>query len=177
MSWLAETTARWLRIMAAAGPGTEPPEAGVRLISEIGDASAGAPARRSRRGRRGRPAPTPQGATVIALGQHLIVSLLAGDELVTRLGAATGQTREDVLAELSGGLSQWLSQEQLRVLSIELAADSATSYAAGWPSYAALGSRIEQLLRLAEGQATEILAEAKAAASCPHCGAARHGLG
>jgi hypothetical protein len=177
MGWLEETTARWLRVMAAAGYGSTALDEGVRLISGIGDPAA------ARTGRFRRPKQNViEAAAVTALSRHLIAGVLASDLLISRLCAATGRAREEVLAELAGGLSQWLQDEQLRVLRLELSASCVQLQGPGHATFAGLGSRIEQLLKLAESQATEVLQEARAEAAkitssadgrppCPHCGA------
>jgi hypothetical protein len=179
MGWLEETTARWLRVMAAAGYGSTALDEGVRLISGIGDPDAA----RTGRFRRPKQNVTEAAAvTVTALSRHLITGVLASDLLISRLCAATGRTREEVLAELAGGLSQWLQDEQLRVLRLELSASCVQLQGPGHAAFASLGSRIEQLLKLADLQATEVLQEARAEAAkitspadgrppCPRCGA------
>lgn len=103
-----------------------------------------------------------------------------------RLCALSGQTRQQVLDRLSGGLPQQLQDQRLRALQKELSGSRTPLQDPERASYAGLGSRIEQLLKLAEEQASALIDAARAEAAeitssagtrqpCPRCGhAATH---
>jgi hypothetical protein len=96
---------------------------------------------------------------------------------------AGGETREQVLDRLSGGLPQQLPDQQLRALQEELSGGRTLLLQdPERASYSGLGNRIEQLLRLAEEQASALIDAARAEAAeitssagtqqpCPRCGA------
>jgi len=105
-----------------------------------------------------------------------------------RLVALSGQTREQVLDQLSAELPAHLASGQLGVLRAELPGRLPEP---ARPSYSGLGSRIEHLLRLAEQQAVDLIEAARAEAAqitasagtpqparpCPRCGYADGGEG
>ena len=155
MNWMEEAAARWSHILAASGPGDVTFDEAVRLISEVGGPSA-----RQRRFRRARPSSDPEVRLAAVLSSYLIISLLASDLLVEQLCAVTDRTREQVVAEMSGRLLEQVRDGQIearRLSEIPWIARELTH-----PTYAGLGTRIEQLLRLAEQQASAIVDEARA---------------
>jgi hypothetical protein len=168
VEWLEETAARWARTMAAAGDGGVPLDEAVRLVAEVGALDEPEKGKR-RRKRRGREVSEP--VAVAALSRCLIVATLAGDRLLDRLAEATGRTREELLAELSVDPELQVSDERLRLMRQDTAA---AAYLAEAPTYSGLGERVEQVLRLAEEQATELVEAAREEAArirrCPHCG-------
>lgn len=178
MDWVRDMTARWVRIMSAAGGGTPLDEA-VRQISAI----CGAPGRKGGSGRLRRYAAVPaESSAVTVLCRQLIAGVLVSDLLIDRLCASAGQTREQVLDELSGSLPRKLPDEKLRALQAELSGSRTLPQDPERESYTGLGARIERLLRLAEEQASgliyaaraeaaEITASAGARRPCPRCGA------
>jgi hypothetical protein len=99
------------------------------------------------------------------LSRQVIAGVLISDLMLDRLCAATGQAREQVLGELSGDLPQQLRDDQLRALQAELSGSCAVLRDPERASYAGLGARIEQLLRLAEQQASELIDAARAEAA------------
>jgi hypothetical protein len=107
--------------------------------------------------------------------------VLVSDLMVDQLCALTGQTRGQLLDQLCGGLPQRLRDLQLRALQAELSGSCSLLRDAERASYSGLGTRIEQLLRLAEEQASALIDAARAEAAeitssagtqepCPRCG-------
>ena len=96
---------------------------------------------------------------------RLIAGVLVSDIAITRLCVLEGQTREHVLAQLTGDVPGQLGDQQLRALQAELSGSCAVLKDAERASYAGLGVRIEQLLRLAEQQASELIETARAEAA------------
>jgi hypothetical protein len=107
--------------------------------------------------------------------------VLVTDLIIDQLCALSGQTREQVLDRLSGGPPQQLQDQQLRALQKELSGSCTLLQDPERASYAGLGSRIEQLLRLAEQQASALIDAARTEAAeitssastrppCPRCG-------
>jgi hypothetical protein len=172
MDWLEDTTARWSRIMAAAGHGSTPLDEGVRLISEVGGTAAQERPSGFRQ-RKQTARETVQESVVTNLSRHLVIGVLMSDHLLTRLAAATGQTRERLLDELTTDLAPQVNDERLRALRFELSAGIAMQGTEN-PTYTGLAERIEQLLKLAESQATELVEKARAEAAeirrCRECG-------
>jgi hypothetical protein len=178
MDWVQDMTACWVRIMSAAGDGSTPLDEAVRQISEIG----GTPGKKRRLGRLKRDADAPaEESAVTVLCRQLVAGVLVSDLMAGQLCALTGQTREHLLGQLSGGLPRQLPDQQLRALQAELSGSWAQLQDAERASYAGLGTRIEQLLRLAEEQATALIDAARAEAAqitasagapepCPRCG-------
>lgn len=164
--------------MGATGDGSTPLDEAVRLVTEVGETAAPEP--RSSRSR-WRKSSNPEIATapapgVTVLSRHLLTGVLASDRLLTRLSAATGQTREQILGELSTELTEWVNTELLRVHLLETRSGCLALEGPENATYSGLGERIEHLLRLAEEQATTLMEAARAeaatlpAAACPRCG-------
>ncbi len=161
MDWVQDMTARWVRIMSAAGDSGTPLDEAVRQISEIG----GSPGKKGRPGRLKRnAAASAEASTVTVLCRQLIAGVLVSDLMIDHLCALAGQTREQLLEQLSGDLPRQLQDQQLRTLRAELSGSCAQLQDPEHASYAGLGTRIEQLLRLAEEQATALIDAARAEA-------------
>ena len=163
MDWVQEMTARWMRIMSATGEVGTPLDEAVRQINAIADTPAkkgGFGWRRSKLAASGGDA-----AVVTALCRQLLAGVLVSDIAITRLCMLEGLTREQVLAELAGDVPGQLGDRQLRVLQAELSGSCAVLNSPERASYAGLGARIEQLLRLAEQQASELIEGARAEAA------------
>jgi hypothetical protein len=162
MDWVQEMTARWVRIMSAAGGGGTPLDEAVRQIGAIGEA----PGKKSRPGRLGRKAMTAaEASAVTVLCRQLIAGVLVSDMAISRLCALEGQSREELLARLAGDVPGQLRDQQLRALQAELSGGCALLQAPERASYAGLGRRIEQLLGQAEEQASELIDAARAEAA------------
>jgi hypothetical protein len=165
MDWAQDMTARWLRIMSAAGPGGMPLDEAVHQLGEISQINQPT-GKRSRFGRHGRTGDTlPEAALVMALSRQLIAGVLVSNALIDQLAAATGQDREQVISHLSDGLPQQVRDEQLRALLFELSGSCTLLQDPGRASYSGLGGRVEQLLLLAEQQARELVEAARAEAA------------
>lgn len=184
MDWVQDMTARWTRILSAARGGGTPLDEAVDQISAI----AGAPEKKSGFGRRKRDAAAAEASAVTVLCRQLIAGVLVSDVMAGQLAALTGQTREQLMDQLSGELPGQLRDQQLRALQVELSGGRAVLQAPERASYSGLGTRIEQLLRLAEEQASalvdaaraeaaKITASAAARQSCPRCGGTLTGPG
>lgn len=178
MDWVQDMTARWVRIMSAAGDGRTPLDEAVQVISAIGET----PGKKGRFGRLKRNAAAPpEASAVTVLCRQLIAGVLVSDVLLDRLCAAAGQTRVQVLDQLADGLPRQLRDQQLRALQVELSGSCTVLQDPERASYAGLGIRIEHLLRLAEDQASGLIDAARAEAAeitssagtqpCPKCGA------
>jgi hypothetical protein len=178
MDWVQDMTARWVRIMSAAGDESTPLDEAVAKISEIGGTSG----KRRRPGRLKRSDAAPaEASAVTVLCRQLVAGVLVSDLMAGQLCALTGQTREQLLGQLSGGLPLRLPDQRLRALQAELSGSCAQLQNSERASYAGLGTRIEQLLRLAEEQASALIDAARAEAAqitasagppgpCPRCG-------
>jgi hypothetical protein len=190
MDWAQDMTERWVRIMSAAGDGSTPLDEAVRQLSEIGGASgSGASGKKRWPGRLRRNAAAPaEASAVTVLCRQLVAGALVSDLMAGQICALTGQTREQFLGQLSGGLPQQLKDQQLRILQAELSGSRAQLQNEERPSYSGLGARIEQLLRLAEEQAAALIDAARAEAAritasagtvepCPRCGHADRAAG
>jgi len=160
MDWVRDTMGRWTRILSAAGEGRTPLDDAVREISAIG----GEPAK-GRFGLRRRAAAAAEAPAITVLSRQVIAGVLISDLLLDRLCAATGQSREQVLRELPGSAPRQLPDGQLAVLQAELTGRCAQLRDPERASHAGLGSRIEELLRLAEQQASELIDAARAEAA------------
>jgi hypothetical protein len=158
--WVQDMTACWVRILGATGAGRTPLDEAVQEISAIG----GAPAK-ERFGLKRRAAAPAEAPAITVLSRQVIAGVLISDLLLDRLCVATGQAREQVLRELSGDVPQQLRDEQLRALQAELSVSCALLRDPERASYAGLGTRIEQLLGLAEQQASELIDAARAEAA------------
>ena len=162
MDWLQDMTARWVRMMCAASEGGTPLDEAVRQISLIIEP----PAAKSRFGRMKRNASGPAGVpAVTVLCRQLIASVLVSDLMTGRLCELAGQTREQVLDQLTADLPRQLPDHQLGALLDELSASCALLHSPGRLTYTGLGARIEHLLRLAEEQAADLVAAARAEAA------------
>jgi hypothetical protein len=160
MDWVQDMMARWVRILSAAGEARTPLDEAVHEISAIG----GVPARgRSRLKRRA--AAAVEAPAITVLSRQVIAGVLISDLMLDRLCAAAGQPRDQVLRELSADLPRQLRGEQLRALQAELSASCALLRDPERASYAGLGARIEELLRLAEEQASGLIDAARAEAA------------
>jgi hypothetical protein len=165
MEWVQDMTARWVRILSAAGGSSTPLDEAVRQLNEIGG-TGGTPGKKSRLGGRKRNAVTPaEPSALTALSRQLIAGVLVSDLLIDQLCALTGQTREQFLAQLPGSMPHQLGDQRLRTLQAELFGSCRLLQDAERPSYEGLGSRIEQLLRLAEEQASALIDAARAEAA------------
>jgi hypothetical protein len=174
MGWVADISARWLRVLAGEGAGGVPLDEAVRIVSEI----AQPPARQTRFGKAKRAAGEVAGAAgTTILSRYLVVSAQAGDVLIGQLCAATGKDRDQVVSELQDKLSRWADADQLGVLHLELSASAAVLADPQHATYSGLGTRIEELFRLAEEQAASILAEARAQAAAIIAAAGPGGAG
>jgi transposase len=99
-----------------------------------------------------------------ALARQLIVGVLVSDYLVSQLCAVTGQTREQLLRQLDGNLPP-VRDRQLDLLLRELSGSCALFQDPERPTYVGLGSRIEQLLKMAEDQSVALIEAARAEAA------------
>jgi hypothetical protein len=176
MDWVQDMTARWVRIMtaASAGGGTPLDEA-LRQISAIGDAKKGGPGWLRRKGAAASAA-VEEASAVTVLCRQLIAGVLVSDMAIARLCTLENRSREQVVAELADDVPGQLRDEQLRALQAELSGSCSLLKDPERASYAGLGNRIEQLLRLAEQQASELIEAARAEAAgitaSAHVGAA-----
>jgi hypothetical protein len=162
MDWVQDMTARWLRILTAADGGGTPLDEAVRQISAIADTSA----KKGRPGRlRRRAAAAEDASTVTVLCRQLIAGVLVSDMAIARLCSIEGQSREQVLGQLAADAPEQLRDQQVRALQAELSGSRALLKDREPASYSGLGARIEQLLRLAEQQATELVEAARAEAA------------
>jgi hypothetical protein len=170
MNWVQDMTERWIRIMSAAGGGGTPLDEAVRQINTIADTPAkkGGHGWRRRKGASASASASASGddaSAVTVLCRQLIAGVLVSDIAITRLCVLEGQTREHVLAQLTGDVPGQLADQQVRALQAELSGSCAALKDAERASYAGLGHRIEQLLRLAEQQASELIEAARAEAA------------
>jgi hypothetical protein len=162
MDWMQDMAARWMRILSAAGSGRTPLDEAVHQISVI----SVPPAKKGGFGRLKRNAGAPaEASAVTVLCRQLIAGVIISDLLIDQLCTMSGQTRDQVLEQLSGNLARQLPEQQLRTLQDELSERCAVLQAPVPVSYSALGTRIEQLLRLAEEQAAALIEAARAEAA------------
>lgn len=155
-------TARWMRIMSAADSGRTPLDEAVSQISAIADM----PAKKGRPGLFRRDSPAAEDtAAVTVLCRQLIAGVLVSDIAIARLCALENRSRQQVLAELTADPPEQLRDQQLRALQAELSGSRALLKDSERPSYSGLGARIEQLLRLAEQQASDLVDAARAEAA------------
>lgn len=176
---MQDMTARWVRILSAAGNGSTPLDEAVHQISEIG----GTPRKPGRFGGLKRNAAAPaEASAVTVLTRQLIAGVLVTDLMIDELCALSGQTREQVLDRVSIGLPRQLPDQQVRAIQEELSGSRTPLRDPERASYSGLGNRVEQLLRLAEEQAAALIDSARAEAAeitssasprqpCPRCGA------
>jgi hypothetical protein len=166
MDWVQDMTSRWMRIMSAADGGGTPLDEAVRQISAIGDAPAkkGGPGWLRRKGAAAGAA-VEEASAVTVLCRQLIAGVLVSDLAIARLCTLENRSREQVVAELADDVPGQLRDEQLRALQAELSGGCSLLKDPERASYAGLGTRIEQLLRLAEQQASELIEAARAEAA------------
>ena len=101
MNWMQDMTARWVRILSAAGGGSTPLDEAVHQISEIG----GTPGKKGRFSGLKRNAAAPaEASAVTVLSRQLIAGVVVTNLMMDELCALAGQTREQVLDRLSVGL-------------------------------------------------------------------------
>ena len=161
MDWVRDMAARWKRVLSATGEDRTPLDEAVRQISEIG----AAPTQRGRGGRAQRKAAAAAEASVVTtLSRQLIAGVVINDLMLDRLCALEGQTREQVLDQIYGDLPRTLPEQELRILQAELSG-SCLALRPERPSYAGLGARVEQLITLAQEQASAIANAARAEAA------------
>jgi len=180
MDWMSDMAARYVRILSAQGGGRTPLDEAVDQVAAISGPAA------VKKSRFTRAAVPPAGVpAVTVLSRQLIAGVLIGDLMLDRLVTLSGQAREQVLDQLSAEVPAHLGSEQLDALRAELPGRLPEARGA---SYAGLGSRVEQLLKLAEQQAAELIEAARAEAAritasagpgrpCPRCGYANEGEG
>lgn len=162
MDWVQDMTARWMRILGAAGGGRTPLDEAVHQISVIGETQA----KKGGFGRLKRNGVTPvEASTVTVLCRQLIAGVIMSDLMIERLCALSGQARDQVLDQLSGDLPRRLPNQQLRALQAELTDSCALLQGPDPAFYSGLADRIGQLLRLAEEQASAIIDAAHAEAA------------
>lgn len=101
---------------------------------------------------------------VTTLSRQLIAGVVIGDLMLGRLCTLQGQTREQVLDQIYGVLPRTLPEQELRILQAELSG-SCLALQPERPSYAGLGARVEQLITLAQEQASAIVDAARAEAA------------
>jgi hypothetical protein len=180
MEWVQDMAERWVRIMSASGDGSTQLDEAVRRLSPVGSSLSHKGGRIGRR--KTRAAAEDEASAVTALCRQLIAGVLVSDLVIDRLSVLEGRSREQVLERmLASGLPQ-LPDKQLQVLQTELSYSGAEWRDPQVPTYAGLGSRIEQLVRIAEQQAATLVQEARQEAAaikssagtqqpCPRCGA------
>jgi hypothetical protein len=172
MDWVQDMTTRWMRIMSATGEVGTPLDEAVRQINAIADAPAkkGGLGWRKRKGAAASASASASASgddpsAVTVLCRQLIAGVLVSDIAITRLCMLEGQTREHVLAQLTEDVPGQLGDQQVRALQAELSGSCAVLKDPERASYAGLGQRVEQLLRLAEQQASELIDAARAEAA------------
>jgi hypothetical protein len=162
MDWLQDMITRWVRIISTAGDGTTSLDEAVRQISALAET----PGKKSGFGRAKRNAgPADEAPAVTVLCRQLIAGVLVNNLLMDRLCELAGQTRGQVMDQLIGDVTRQLPDQQVRVLQTELSGSCRTLRGPERVPYDALGGRIEQLLRLAEEQATAIIDAARTEAA------------
>jgi hypothetical protein len=162
MNWVQEMTARWVRILGAAGDGGTPLDEAVRQISGIGGTPGkGGPFRRPKQNAPG----SAEASAVTVLSRQLVAAVLVSDFMLVRLCELAGQSRRQLLDQLTDGLPRQLQEQQVRALQAELSGSCRQLQDPGRASYSELGTRIEQLLWLAEQQASAIIDEARGEAA------------
>jgi len=162
MNWVQDMTARWVRILSAAGDGRTPLDEAVRQIGDMG----GTPGKSGpfRRLKPSAPA-SAEASAVTVLSRQLVAGVLVSDLMLGRLCELTGQSRQQLLDQLTDGLPDQLQDQQVRALQAELSGSCRQLQGPDRVSYLELGTRIEELLRLAEQQASAIIDEARGEAA------------
>jgi hypothetical protein len=114
MDWVQDMTADWVRILSAAGGDDTPVEEAVRQISRIGGAPGN---KKGVLGRlQGKAATQAEALAVRVLCRQLIAGVLVGDLMAAQLCALTGQSRDQLLDQISGSMPGELRDRQLRAL-------------------------------------------------------------
>lgn len=171
MNWVQDMTARWVRILTASSDDSTPLDEAVRQISAIGGtAGKTGPLRRLKQNA---PA-SAEASAVTTLSRQLVAGVLVGDFMLDRLCELTGQSRQQFLDQLTGDVPDELKDQQVRALQAELSGGCRQLQDPERASYEGLGTRIEQLLRLAEQQASVIIDEAREAAKITSSAAGDH---
>jgi hypothetical protein len=165
MDWVQDMTTRWMRIMSATGEVGTPLDEAVRQINAIADAPAKKGGLGWRRNRGASGSDSASASVVTVLCRQLIAGVLVSDLAITRLCMLEGQTREHVLAQLTGDVPGLLGDQQLRALQGELSGSCAVLHGPTRASSSGLGARVEELLRLAEQQASDLIEAAQAEAA------------
>jgi hypothetical protein len=99
MDWVQDMTARWMRILSAAGSGRTPLDEAVHQISMI----SAPPAKKGRFDRLKRNASaTAEASAVTVLCRQLVAGVIISDLIIDQLCTLSGQTRDQVLDQLSG---------------------------------------------------------------------------
>jgi hypothetical protein len=155
MDWLKEMAAGWVRILRAAGDSGTPVDEAVRQIGVISEPTKS----KGRLGRKNQEAEMP---AVTVLSRQLVAGVIVSDLMLSRLCELAGQARDQVLDQLTSDLPVHLPDKQLRGLQDELSANCAPLQG---QKYKGLSVRVDQLLRLAEDQAADIVAAARAEAA------------
>jgi hypothetical protein len=162
MDWVQDMTARWVVVMSATGGGRTSLDEAAQLINTISEI----PAKKSGFGRLRPNASTPAEASMVTvLCRQLIAAVVLSDLMIDRLCALEGQTREQVLARLTGDFPDQLQDLQLRALQVELSGSCELLKDPERATYAALGGRIADLLGRAEEQASALIDAARAEAA------------
>jgi hypothetical protein len=184
MDWVEDATAQWVRILSTEGAAGTPLDEAVRQLNATLEVpvSGRAPGRR-KRGAAPPAEPAADPAAVTALCRQLVAGVLVSDLMLAYVCAVTGRTRAQVLDQLlTGGLGPGLDEPRLRALAAEVSGSCTQLREPARASYSGLGARVEELLRLAAEQATELVDAARAEAAkitasaepgqpCPKCGA------
>lgn len=179
MDWVQDMTARWVRILSAAGDRRTPLDEAVDQINSISGTQQ-SNAKLGRLKRAGGASAEATAATVLC--RLLVAGVLVGDSALDQLCGLRGQTRQQVLDQLTYGLPGQLQDQQVSALQAQLSQASTLLGDSERASYGSLGTRVEQLLRLAEEQAAAIVDAARLEAAqitsaagtqqpCPECGA------
>lgn len=153
VEWARDMTERWMRILRAGdGDGTPLDEA----VAQVNEIVAVPPPRRSGFGF-GRREPPPDPTVVTVLCRQLVTGVLVSDLLMDRVRELTGQSREEILDELA--VAPEMRDGQVQAFKAGVS-DSCAALRER-TTYSGLGARIEDLLRLAEEQATELVEAAQ----------------
>lgn len=162
--------ARWVRIMTQAGDGATPLDEAVAQISAIGQSQG---KKTKFGGAKRNAAGVAEASAVTVLSRQLLAGVLITDLVIDRLCTVTGEDREQVLNQLSSQFPRQIRDQQLRALQAELSGSCVPLRDQGHALQAGLGRRIEELLRLAEAQATALIDAARAEAATITAAAAR----
>lgn len=166
MEWVRDMTARWAAILRASD--SDPHGGGIPLdeaVRQINAISPGPPPSGFGRGRRKRQPEAPPVPAVTVLCRQLVTGVLVSDLLLGRVCELTGQSREEVLDQLT--VTPEMKDGQLRVLQAELSHSCESLHAAEplpeQPS--GVSARVTDILRLAEAEAAKQIEQARAEAA------------